>query len=146
MTMRTFGEIVAVLGVLLGLVFVGWEIRQNTEMMRSQTRADVMQSVLSLIQMERDPAYIRAELKRRTGEELTPEDLYLLENTANATLRVWENTHYQYERGLFIESEFQADLAVWRELMQEPQFSDLWRRSRHTYSESFRAVIDGLIE
>ena len=29
MSMRTFGEIVAVIGILLGLVFVGWEIRQN---------------------------------------------------------------------------------------------------------------------
>ena len=55
--MRTIGEIVAVAGILLGLVFVGWEIRQNTAATRSATQQAVyeggIQSNLNVMNNER---------------------------------------------------------------------------------------------
>ncbi len=143
--MRTIGEIVAVVGILLGLVFVGLEIRQNTDMMKAQTRSEITQSIIGLIEMERHPSLVEAQLRIRRGEELSEEQLYLYQNMANATLRVWENTYYQHSAGLFEDDEFQADLVVWREQMTDPIWVELWRGTRTTYSAQFRDEIDRLV-
>lgn len=138
-------ETLGFLAVVAGLVFVGLELRQNTDMMRSQTRSEVTQSILTLIEMERHPELVEAQLRRGRGEDVTAEQRYLLENMANATLRVWENTYYQYSADLFDEEEFQADLRVWEAAMAEPEFIDLWSTTRETYSRRFREVMDGLV-
>ena len=145
MSGKSVRETFGFLAVVAGLVFVGMELDQNTGMMRSQTRSEVTQSILTLIEMERHPELVEAHLRRRNGDTVTAEQRYLLENMANATLRLWENTHYQYSADLFDEEEFQADFRVWQEAMVEPEFIDLWRKTRETYSRGFREVIDGLV-
>lgn len=133
------------LGVLLGLLLVVLQLRQNVATTRAQTRAMVMQSVLSLIQMERDPPLVDAYMRQRNRQDLTSVDSFYLDNMANATLRVWENTFFQHHQGLFDESEFQADLVVWGEMMKEPQYVAHWRENRQTYSAAFRSIIDGFV-
>jgi hypothetical protein len=93
-----------------------------------------------------DPRVIVAYQKRRRGQPLTDEESALLNSLASATLRLWENTHYQYRNGLFDDAEFEADLAVWREEMQKTEFKQHWSSSRHTYSEAFRTQIDDIVE
>lgn len=105
-------QLAANLGVIAGLIFVALELAQNSAMTRAQTRAEVTQAVLHLIELERDPRVVQANLKLQRGEDLTEDDVYLLDNMANATLRVWENTYYQYSADLFDEAEFAADLQV----------------------------------
>ena len=89
---------------------------------------------------------IVAHQKQRNGQPLSDEESILLNQFASATLRLWENTHYQYRNGLFDDAEFEADLAVWREEMQKPEFKLHWSSHRHTYSEAFRAQIDEIME
>lgn len=138
-------QLAANLGVIAGLVFVALELAQNTAMTRAQTRGNVAQAVVHLIELERDPRIVQANLRLERGEELTEEDRYLLENMANATLRVWENTYYQYSADLFDKEEFAADLEVWEEFLRTPIYAGLWERTRHTYASNFREVIDGLV-
>ena len=101
MSGKAIRETLAALGVIASLAFVGLEIRQNTDMMRAQTRSEITQSIIGLIEMERHPSLVEAQLRIRRGEELSEEQLYLYRNMANATLRVWENTYYQYLARLF---------------------------------------------
>lgn len=132
--------------VLIGLIFLVIEIRQNNEIVRAQTRSGVSAAVVENIQLGMDPRIVNAYLKQSSGSPLTAEETYLLDSIANATFRLWENTHYQYRAGLFDSEEFEADLVVWRELMQQPEFKKHWQARRSTYSAAFRAEIDRLIE
>ena len=134
------------LAVLVGLVFLVVEINQNNEMMRAQTRSGITDAIIDNVKMYMDPRVIVAYQKRRRGQPLTDEESALLNSLASATLRLWENTHYQYRNGLFDDAEFEADLAVWREEMQKPEFKQHWSSSRHTYSEAFRTQIDEIVE
>ena len=134
------------LGVLTGIVFLAMELKQNSEMTAAQTRSELSQSVINLIEMERHPILVEANLKLQRGDELELLDVYYLDNMANATLRHWENTYYQYQNGLFDDQEFEADFEVWREAMQTSSYRDHWQERRATYSQSFRNVIDQLIE
>ena len=101
------------LAVLVGLVFLGVEINQNNEMMRAQTRSGITDAIIDNVKMYMDPRVIVANQKRRSGQPLSDEESALLNSLASATLRLWENTHYQYRNGLFDDAEFEADLAVW---------------------------------
>ena len=97
-------------------------------------------------EMYREPRIMSAYLRARSGESLTAEEEYLLDSSSNATLRMWENNYYQFEAGLFDSSEFDADLAVWREILaQEPEFVRHWRERRMGYSARFRQVIDQIL-
>jgi len=140
-----WSRVVVDVAVVLGLFFLGFELKQNTDMMRAQTRGDVTQSILTLIQMERHSDVVSANLKRERGDSLTAQERYLVETMANATFRVWENTYYQRSAGLFDEAEFAADLVVWRESLEDPIWADLWRRTRESYSSSFRTRMDDLL-
>jgi hypothetical protein len=134
------------LTVLVGLVFLVVEINQNNEMMRAQTRSGITDAIIDNVKMYMDPRVIVAYQKRRRGQPLTDEESALLNSLASATLRLWENTHYQYRNGLFDDAEFEADLAVWREEMEKTEFKLHWSSSRHTYSEAFRTQIDEIVE
>ena len=138
-------QIVATVGVVVGLILVAVELRQNTETTRAQTRAEISQAIVGLIEREADPRVLEARLKQERGDELLPEERLLLSNLANATFRVWENSYYQYTKQLFDDAEFAADLQVWGELMREPIEAALWAETRHTYSPGMRRVIDSIV-
>ena len=133
-------------GVLAGIFFLAYELQQNTQMMKSQTRAQVSQSTIHNVDMYREAAVLAATIKLELGEQLSIEEEYLLDNAANATFRMWENNFYQYQSGLFEQSEFEAELAIWREIMSNDViFREHWKRQKMTYSSGFRDFMDGLI-
>jgi len=138
--------LIANVGVLVGIFFLAYELRQNTQMMKSQTRAQVSQAVIENIAMSREPAMLKALLKQESGDRLSREDELLLDNAANATFRMWENNFYQYRAGLFEESEFDAERAIWIDIMSSDEiFQSHWRNRRTTYSTQFRDFMDELV-
>ncbi|MEQ8314745.1 MAG: hypothetical protein RL839_00450 [Gammaproteobacteria bacterium] len=138
--------LLANLGVIAGIVFLAIEINQNSKAVTAQTRTDISQSVIQIMEVQRNPGVIEAMRKRRSGEELSFEDNYYLENLARTTLRTWENTYYQYQNGLFDDEEFGADYRVWRNSIRATYMRTHWENARLNYSPSFRAAIDELVD
>ncbi len=126
------------LGVIAGIVFLVIEISQNTDMMRSQTRGAVTASILTLLEMERDPHVVSAYKKFAEGGELSFEEKYFMANMANATFRSWENSFYQSKAGLFEQEEFAAEIQVGREMMMEPHMAEHWSQNQQIYSKPFQ--------
>ena len=61
-------------------------------------------------------------------------------------LREYENSHYQYERGLFTPKEFEPRRRAWGGGFRNSQgWRDTWADSRENYSPSFRAEIDRIV-
>ena len=117
------------IGVIAGIVFLAVEIRQNTDMMRAQTRSSVTGSILTLIEMERHPLLASAYKKQASEQPLNYEEEYILDNMANATFRHWENSFYQHRVGLFGEDEYLAEIQVGREMMVEEHMTRHWKKS-----------------
>ena len=132
-------------GVIAGIVFLAIEIRQNTDMMRAQTRSSVTGSIMTLIEMERHPHLVSAYKKRASGQPLDFEDEYFLENMANATFRHWENSFYQHEVDLFGEDEYLAEVQVGKEMMVEEHMVEHWNKRHLMYSKSFRNYVNGVL-
>jgi hypothetical protein len=99
---------IAALGVVLSLVFVGLEVRENTKAVRGATiQAISDQSILGLLEGAADPDWIRILTRLGDGVEfgdLSPEDQMRYNLRASAMVRMMENRWRQTELGILGES------------------------------------------
>ena len=138
--------LVANFGVIVGIIFLVVEIRQNTTISRAHTRAQQTVSVLTLQQMESNPDLLDAYEKVAAGRPLRFRDQFVLALIANANFRHWENSYYQRQEGQFAEDEFMAEAATIRNLLAEQNHWEYWACSRQTYSQEFRDFVDSLAD
>lgn len=104
------GQAVAILanvGVIVGIAFLAFELQQNRDMMRAQTRNEVSQGIVNLMMLVAENGEL-ANLRRRAdaAEDLTGDEANRYSLHSRALFRYWENVHYQYRLGVYDEKEF----------------------------------------
>ena len=141
--------ILANVGVIVGIVFLAVEMRLNTQAIRSQTRDSITEKQMMYIGWSATSAELSAAMsKARTeGEDaLTDLELGRYRSWLAGQFREWENSHYQFEQGLFSQDEYDARRVRWtRQLSESKYTSDLWKDFRMEYAPSFRAEIDRIV-
>ena len=138
-------NIFANLAVVGGIIFLGVEIRQNSQMMKAQVRNDITQNIFGSIDRALLPDVIEARLRLSNGEEPLPRDALVLGLIIRATIRSFENTEYQYRMGLFDQTEYQAYVTFIESYFQNPSTVDWWSQNREEFSEGLQQLIDSLI-
>lgn len=135
------------LGVLLGLLLLVAELRQNAAMMRSQTRNDLSASVVELfVRVAENPQLSSLRRRADAGEALTPDEQYQCVVVTRAFFRYWENVHYQYRQGLFDDVEFSRQREAWRQYAEaSAALVDFWCAERTDFSEPFVEQFDRLV-
>ena len=94
-------QVAANLGVILSITFLAFELSQNRDMMRAQTRNDLSQGVIELLVVQATDGELFNILRRgNAGEELSEDEQGRFNTMQNAFFRYWENMHYQYRNGL----------------------------------------------
>ncbi len=132
-------------GVIIGILLLVYELNQNRDLMRAQTRNDISQQISGRLSNLGGDAQV-ASVKRRAeaGEELTEDEEHQYYLMFVANMRDWENIHYQYRHGLFDEVEFGAERTAWRFLNNRNKaFSRNWCLTRRNYSPEFVAEMEG---
>src|SRR3989338_8742341 len=136
----------ASVAVIMGIIFLGLEIRQNTEMMRSQTRDAISEKQMMFsewVATEIDLAVAIAKVN--AGEPLDPGERMMHAYFLAGVWREWENSHYQFQQGLFDRDEFEPRMERWRSTMRVKAVRDSWVATRMNYSPSFRAEVDPIV-
>ncbi len=134
-------------GVLIGLGLVSYELVQNRELMRAQTRDQIATALVGL-QIETGTDQQLVELLQRAddGEELTKAEQRQIEYRFNALIRYWENVHYQYRQDLYDEVEFHWQREAWRKTFENGRaILSYWCSNRLLYSPEFAAELDSLL-
>jgi len=82
------------------------------------------------------------EVKRAAGEQLTPQEELMFRLTEFYFWRHRENVYYQHQKGLFEESEYVAQRAVWLENLNTYAMArNVWcSRENRTVSEFWRDI------
>ncbi len=66
-------EIAAAIGVIISLIFIGLELRGNTEATEAATRAAINQNDVDFLSLSIDSSVLaKAMAKAQSGEELSP--------------------------------------------------------------------------
>lgn len=134
------------IAVIMGIVFLGLEIRQNTEMMKSQTRDAISEKQMMFSEWVATESELANTLaKVSAGEELEPWEAVQHAYFLAGVWREWENSYYQFQQELFDKNEFEPRLERWRATMRNEQVRRSWLATRQNYSPSFRAVVDDIV-
>ena len=142
-------SLLANVGVIAGIVFLAVEIRQNTEMVESQTRDSITEKQIPVFEWyatSTENNRIRVEGDRLGLDPGSPEASQYAWMIAG-NLRLWENEWYQYKQGLFEPEEFEPRINIWKQMIDNaPGMKKMWETQRYSYSPEFKGLIDSLIK
>jgi hypothetical protein len=146
-----FGQkitILANIGVIASLIFVGVQIRQEAAATRSATVLQLKDSwvQLNLVQatsVELADAFESVEERGWSGASY--QDQIFLEGFFRTLLHNWSNAYYQYQNGTLDETQWGAYLREARWNAASPMVRQIWSEWNHVYDDSFRNLMDDLI-
>lgn len=136
-------EGLAALGVILSLVFVGYEIRQNTQVSRAAAIQGVtdqsLETILSWSEDEQAVALLGRVLKGAVPSDFTDDENTKLRLMYLASLRVAESRFRQSELGII---EDQTILGGSAAILRAPYLLERWEQLKSGVSPDFAASFE----
>lgn len=134
-----YGEFVGAIGVVITLVYLAIQIRQNTQTMKSTALRSMQDVVLLTDHNERYIGYVMKELR---GEPLTDEERAHMVERFLTIMRTMERIWFEYRLGLLPRNMFEQhlDLLRWTFTARAP--TRMWGYLAETFDPEFRAMVD----
>jgi hypothetical protein len=136
-------QIVSALAVVVSLVYVGQEIRSNTEASRAATRQAIAETDFEYVGATLDPlTLLEAEAKLAAGAELTNTEHFVLVERQHLNFRIFENAYYQYRVGMLGAETWERYRWIISLLFarHEPARA-MWERFGPSFDETFKAEV-----
>ena len=131
--------------VVITLIVLIIEIRQNTEALNSQSRQSVLASAQNQLLLVVDHPDIFTAITK--PEPLTAEENAKLDAWLTASMRGREYGWLQYQNGLIDESQWHTEMVVTGVVLSAPRTRLWWNKLGHSYvSKEYAAFVDGLIK
>lgn len=148
MSGKAIRETLAALGVIAGLVFVGWEIRLNTVATRSATQQALFSATtemnINVMNNERLRELRVAAVDDPVGLERTAADEMLLLHFFMSRFNLMDNAYYHFTEGT-LSPEMWAGNDGWiRSVINDATHRHYWAQLRNGYSPDFTEYIDTL--
>ncbi|MDA9004215.1 hypothetical protein N9J28_00225 [bacterium] len=142
-------SIIANIGVVVSIAFLGIEMQQNTAMMQSQTRNSIVENQLSFYERGIDNSeFAEVITKLRLDENAYPTgstERYQYSLFIISQLRMWENEFFQYQKGLFEADEFEARTNTWKVHIALTSKLNIWRTQENQFAPRFRNYLNDII-
>ncbi|MFK8029144.1 MAG: hypothetical protein AB8G18_02810 [Gammaproteobacteria bacterium] len=121
-------NLIASLGVLIGIALVIFELNLSRQAIQAQTRTELSNTLVQLLSENMgDGGYAELLHKGNIGEPLSDVEMYQYWRHRAAMIEYSENVFYQYEQGLFSDAEFTRQVGVMRrDLSAFPGFGRSW--------------------
>ena len=146
-TLAAWGEFLGGIGVIVSLIYLASQIRQNSKLLRASTASATAQIEFgsSAIMVE-DPEVARIQWEGLADRDsLSESDRRRFDPHVGIQMRGQEQ-HYRFHRdGLTGPEEWQSRNRQAGWWVQQPGIQQWWREWGGQYSDDFRAHIDGLI-
>ena len=134
-------------GVLAGIIFLAYEIQQNTAATRLEAAGNFQSSFAEIeLLIAGNPEFAELLRKGREGEEISSaEELRLFVFYGNV-LRQWQFTHFQYLSDALDEDIWQGQRAFLAQVIGD----DLglfkhWQLHKRQYSAPFNEVVESIV-
>lgn len=134
--------------VLAGIGLLIFELQQNREIIRAQTRSQISSELINLLsQVATDPQLASLVRRADNGDDLTPDEEKQYGHRSATLFRFFENVHYQYRQGLYDDVEYQAHRKAWRLFFENSATAAKnWCGYREAVSPELKVEIDSLID
>ncbi len=141
------GEFVGGIGVVITLVYLALQIRQNTKTVRSSTLAANSQIWSGMMMNTLDPAVMSAYLQGSLGEtEMEPENFARFLFTCRAYFVNMESQWYQYKSGT-LEAEIYLgyERSLLNQMLAFKGIRRYWKMFSNEFSPEFSAYVESLL-
>ena len=138
-------EVVAAVGVLVSLLYVGYEIKQNTAAVRStayQAIHDAEDGFWSDLAGDAEAARLWENGLDEGLEPLAAGDRERFTVTARRLIYLFQNVHYQNRKGVVDQELWDAWLASLDEFLAEPGFQEVFFEVSPHLSDPFNQLVD----
>jgi hypothetical protein len=142
--LAVLSEILSSIAVVVTLIYLTVEVRQNTDALRAQSRQAVLEaSQAELAMLVEDPSL---GLAFSEGRSLSPEEHVQVDAWLTGALRTREYSWLQYRERSVDEAQWATERAVILSIFDDP-LARLWweRQGRHAVSSEFVAYLDSLM-
>ena len=137
----------ATVGVVIGLVLLVMEIRQNTDMMEAQINQSRTEAAMSEQQAFFNSEFMPAILvKVESGEQLSAEEMLRYQADFRSFNRNVDNQLWQYSRGFLGNNIPRSVRGAVREVIGGSQLGiDEWERQKESYTDEYIVFVDEAI-
>ncbi len=142
----SIAELVGAVGVIISLIYIAFQIKQNTKASKAATRqalADGAQRLASDVVEGDDMARIMTDAM--AGNDIKPHEVFRLQSRCYRDLRFWDNAYYQYSEGLLTEEEWDGFRENLKLIMQFPTYKEYWTKFQVMFSAPFRDELNYLL-
>ncbi len=139
-------EAIGAVGVILSLLYLASQVRQNTKLSRAATRqalADGSHRLASDVVEIDDIARIMQDAL--DGKDVKPHERLRLQARCLRDLRFWDNAYYQYAEGLLTAEEWDGFRVNLHVILQFPFYRDYWENFQGIFSVGFRRELNSLL-
>lgn len=139
--------LVGVVAIVVSLIYVSAEIRQNTKVARAATRQAISAASGNLASDLMDnPDMAEIFVKHMNGEELDAVEKLRLQARCYRDMQHWENIHYQFEEGFISAEQWAGFRKNLRSLLAIEIYRDYWKIEATHYSDTFQEEVWSLFE
>ena len=135
----SIGEIVGAIAVVVSLIYLAVQVRQNTKIVAANTFQAVSSSAsYTSMEIAQSPHLSRLVLKL-FGEngDLSPEESMQAQLVFRAIFRNYENYFYQYSRGYFEEEVWDGYMRTMSEQLSIPFGQTWWKNHQKAFGSTF---------
>ncbi len=126
-------SILANIGVIAGIVFLGMEVQQNNELLDSQARQNRANGAreLNAAIYNAETGLGEAITKARNGEELTADEAFRVDRYLITVILSWEYWYQDFADGIINEEELRYGgwSAIFYDVLPE-RMAEIWERAR----------------
>ena len=140
-------EVIGVIAIVVSLIYVSIQIKQNTRVARAATRQAISESTENLgSDLIANGEIAAIFVKHMSGEELTPVENLRLQARCYRDFQHWENIHYQFDEGLVSNDQWQGFRKNLSSLLAIQAYREYWDHESTHYSEAFQSEIASILE
>lgn len=139
------GEFIGAIGVIASLIYVGLEVRRNTNALHAQAHESVVSGYMGSIQLFTDHAETAAKAFKSSYQEFrqfSDAEKAIFFGTIYAFFKHFEQVHAQYRRGLIEQENWDAWNEHIRMQFHQPGVQWWWQLRRTSFCKSFRDYLE----
>lgn len=146
-TVYYIGQTLAVLALIISLVFVGFQIRQNTRATQAASHNDISTAFGDLNHSWAENHDLSEIIIRGMNDRqaLNPVEQWRFDATGRAYFHIVHTMFVQARLGVGDKSIMLAEVQGLKTLLSTPGGKEFWMENPYGFSEEFRAYVDRLV-
>ena len=144
--LASIGSVVSGLAVLISLIYLSLQIRQNTHAHRATAHQDRLNSVKAFLGKLTDASIASVFLRASAGDvELTEVEFTQYRGLMHSWFLGMAEIVWLYERGVLDSDRFAGSLEALRLILRSPGCRAVWQVIKPVMPAPFRAVVEKII-